>query len=357
MLRPVSIMIADCGTEERIEMMSGGINRRLQAGDGVILATHLGRPDGVYSPELSTATIVGSIAAKIETYTNHIIHLEDYEETSLQLAANMLQDGKADIAILQNARMDPRDQSEDKAERVDFAERILEIFEPHRIDWDNLPTAHREEAYVCELAECARNKRIPVVVSEHVAKELNGVDRFFALVQGMKKVAGIFGGTKRKEKISITEWFYERFPHGFTAAAGKWAENYLPAGNIFVSEVRDGDLSQKSIARIVTEIRKAEAIFHCGTPGDVTHGHTAGTYAIWTAIIEAVLERRVPVLICGGDTASEFLRFAKSLGYDPERLKITIEDAGGYISNAGGAIVAYITGDDMPGLLASGYLQ
>lgn len=352
-----AIVIADCGTRERIVAMAPEVKRCLQTNYNVVIVTHLGRPDGKYVPELSTVTIVPDIAAAIGIDVEYILQAEDYETTTLQHAASCLQCGEARAIILQNARMDPRDQSKNSLERASFAWQIFHEFMPELVVWDNLPTAHRLEAYTCELAEIARRNGVHVRIGKDIPAELGGIDSFLKMLREQKHIVGIFGGTKKKEKLPLTEFFYNNFPNSFVAATGSWAEAYTPTVDIFVATTEAGDIDRQSVDRIVAEIDAADAIMHCGTPGNITDGYTEGTYAIWSAILKAIVERSVPVLICGGDTVTEFIEFAKSWKINPQQLKELMESCGGHLSNFGGAAVAHIKGDHMPGLHACHYYK
>lgn len=357
-MRFVVCFVVDCGTRERIESMATEVAKYVEAGYGIVIVTHLGRPKGVYNAALSTATIVQDVTESLGVDPEKIMQLEDFAVSTLQDAKTQLDYRRKDVVILQNVRMDARDQSANADERMSFAQQILLSLCPYLVLWDNLPTAHRLEAYTCEIPICAKKHHIAVKTGANVSTELKAIDEFLATIKEEDHIVGLFGGVKVEEKAPFAEWCKTTYyPNSFVAATGKWATEYDPKGkDIYVTQMRDGDLTLGSINRIIDEIQQADVIIHCGTPGNIKQGYIAATYAIWGAIVDAVIHRRVRLLLCGGDTASEFTQFLRDvIGENPKMFKRTVIRKKGFISDSGGAAIEHMMGKRLPGLEACGY--
>lgn len=353
-MRPCMLVIIDCGTTERIRSsMVPEVKAYIQKGYGIVVITHLGRPHG-YETKLDTSTILNEVAKAIGINNERIIHVADYATKSLIEAKDMLARLEGDLVLLQNARFDKRNQSQSVVERTKFARQIIASFCPDMVLWNNLPTAHRQEAYVCELVSLARKNKTTVKIGENVSTEISAIDRFMSSMKDKAHPVGLFGGVKEAEKRPFAEWFSAKY-NGETIAAGKWAAQYRTNMPIFVTDGGLNGLSMKSIRTIVNTIehKKTDAILLCGTPDNIKTNKVV-VYVIFEAIYKAIV-RGIPTLICGGDTADEFLEYVQTLGISVEDFKRLIMAHGGFISNAGGAAIEYIMGHKLPGLTACGY--
>lgn len=172
----------------RIRAALPTISYLVEHGAKVILTAHLGRPKNGPTPELSLKPVALRLA---ELLGRPVAFASDITGESAQAVVSALQNG--DVALLENVRFDPRDQSkviEDRAAMAAELAAFADVFVS-----DGFGVVHREEASVTDIARvlphCAGR-----LVGQEVAvfkKVLENPDRPYVVVLGGSKVSDKLG--------------------------------------------------------------------------------------------------------------------------------------------------------------------
>ena len=172
----------------RIRAALPTINYLASQGAKVILTAHLGRPKTGPTPELSLEPIAARLA---ELLGKPVAFATDITGDSAKAVVAGLQDG--DVALLENVRFDPRDQSKVIDERAAMAKELAafaDIFVS-----DGFGVVHREEATVTDVARVLPHGAGRLVFAEAAVfqKVLSNPDRPYVVVLGGSKVSDKLG--------------------------------------------------------------------------------------------------------------------------------------------------------------------
>ena len=136
-----------------------------EQGAKVVVLAHLGRPKGEVNPKYSLAPA----AARLGELLGTDVHLAaDVVGESAQATVAALADGE--VAMLENVRYEPGEESKDEAERGALADRYAafgEVFVS-----DGFGVVHRKQASVYDLAQ-----RLPNAAGDLVAAEVTVLQR------------------------------------------------------------------------------------------------------------------------------------------------------------------------------------
>ena len=264
----------------------------------IILATHLGRPDGKVVEDLRTAPLFE--------------HLKTLVTTS-------------DIEMLENLRFNPGEEANDPAFAAELASHA-DVY----VD-DAFAAAHRAHASIVGVA-----KLLPAYAGLLIEKEIAELSK--ALMPPKPSLA-IVGGVKLETKLPLIE---KLAPLYDTVLVGGALANELKdhAANVLLPE--DGlpqyekmlDIGPKAKAAWVEEIKKSAFVLWNGPVGM----YEKKEYSVGTdAIAQAIAESGVHAVIGGGDTDEALAKFA----FDPEKV---------FISTGGGAALEFLTAGTLPGL-------
>ena len=178
-------VIADDG---RIRAALPTIEFLIAHGAKVILTAHLGRPKAGPTPDLS----LGPIAARLEELLGKpVAFASDITGPSAHAVVAGLNDG--DVALLENVRFDPRDQSKAPEERAAMAAELATLADVFVSD--GFGVVHREEATVTDIARALPHGAGRLVFAEAAVfqKVLNNPDRPYVVVLGGSKVSDKLG--------------------------------------------------------------------------------------------------------------------------------------------------------------------
>ena len=179
--------------DTRIRAVVPTIEHCLKAGASVILASHLGRPDGTVDPRYSLTPV----AARLEELLGRPVPLlPDCAGPEVEAAAAALTPG--DIVLLENLRFNPGEEANDP----EFARRLAALAEVY-VD-DAFAAAHRAHASTEGIARFLR----PAAAGLLMARELEALGRIFERPE--RPVAAVLGGAKVSDKLALVEHLLTR---------------------------------------------------------------------------------------------------------------------------------------------------
>ena len=361
----------------RIKAALPTLNKLLGAGAKVVVMAHLGRPKGEANPKYSLAPVAKRLG---ELLGADVKLAADVVGESAHAVVAGLADG--DVALLENVRYQPAEESKVDAEREELAAKYAALGDVFVSD--GFGVVHRKQASVYDVA-----KLLPNAAGYLVAKEVEVLKRLthepaspyvvvlggakvadkLAVIDNLLKVADtlIIGGgmaytfLKAKgyevgislldpEKIDVCAGYLEQ-----AEAAGK--KILLPVDTRVVAELdfanrtstevtivssdqipadqEGADIGPKTEALFAEAILGASTIFWNGPMGVAEIPALAsGT----EAVAKALAASSGFSVVGGGDSAAA----VRNLGF--------ADDAFGHISTGGGASLEYLEGKVLPGI-------
>jgi phosphoglycerate kinase len=348
----------------------------LEHGARVIVAAHLGRPDGAPDPKYS----LGPVADRLAQLLGRPIEFAmDTVGTSARLLAGDLKD--SEILLLENVRFNPGETSKDEKERHDFA-RCLEFLtggedEGGAFVEDAFGAVHRKHASVYDIA-----KLLPHYCGDLVREELAVLTQLTG--DPKRPYVVVLGGSKVSDKLAVIAALLPKVDRllvgggmcfTFLAAQGhEVGDSLLEADQIenckrFLAEAADKivlpsdivvaadvtadaetqvvaadaipsgskglDIGPASVKEFGAALADAQTVFWNGPMGVFEVApFAAGT----RGIAEAVAATSGLSVVGGGDSAAA----VRKLGLDA--------NAFGHISTGGGASLEYLEGKELPGV-------
>jgi len=361
----------------RIKAALPTLTTLISGGAKVVVMAHLGRPKGEVNPKYSLAPVAKRLG---ELLGVDVKLATDVVGDSAQATVASLVDGE--IALLENVRYEPAEESKVDAEREELAAKYAALGDVFVSD--GFGVVHRKQASVYDVA-----KLLPNAAGYLVAKEVEVLKRLtehavspyvvvlggakvadkLAVIDNLLKVADtlIIGGgmaytfLKAKgyevgislldpEKIDACAGYLEQ-----AAAAGK--KILLPVDTRVVAELDFGtrtssevtivdsdqipadqegaDIGPKTEALFAEAILGASTIFWNGPMGVAEIPALANGTA---AVAKALAASSGFSVVGGGDSAAA----VRNLGF--------ADDAFGHISTGGGASLEYLEGKTLPGI-------
>jgi phosphoglycerate kinase len=263
----------------------------------IILATHVGRPDGIVVDALKTAPIFA--------------HLQTLTDTT-------------GIEMLENLRFNPGEESNDPAFAQSLAAQA-DVFVN-----DAFADSHRAHASIVGVA-----KLLPAYAGLLMEREIT---KLSAALTPQKPSLAIVGGVKLETKLPLIEKLSQLYDKVLVGGALA-NELHNPAPNVFLPE--DGipqlegmfDIGPKTEGAWVAEVKKAAFVLWNGPVGWYEKGYGEATYALAQALVDS----GVRAVIGGGDTEAAVAKFA----FDPEKV---------FVSTGGGATLEFLTAGTLPGI-------
>ncbi|HZJ05684.1 MAG TPA: phosphoglycerate kinase [Nocardioidaceae bacterium] len=352
-----------------IEELSG-------AGARVVVAAHLGRPQGQPDPQYSLARVADRLG---ELLGKDVAFATDTVGDNAQATVGSLEDGQ--VAMLENVRFNEAETSKDAAVRGEFADRLAALVD--LFVSDGFGVVHRKQASVYDIAQ-----RLPHAMGGLVATEVAMLRRLtenpaqpYAVVLGGSKVSdklgvidNLLGKADRlligggmvftflkaqghevgrslleEDQLDVCREYLLRgersgvqillptdivvadeFPSGSTTAAA----SVVPADQIPADKI-GLDIGPDSGASFGAALSDARTVFWNGPMGVFEVEQFAGGTR---AVAEALTNIDGLSVVGGGDSAAA----VRKLGFD--------EAAFGHISTGGGASLAYLEGKSLPGI-------
>ena len=346
------------------------------AGAKVVIMAHLGRPKGEANPKYSLAPAAKRLAELIGV---PVALAGDVVGPSASETVAGLADGE--IAMLENVRYEPAEESKVDAEREALAAKYAafgDVFVS-----DGFGVVHRKQASVYDVAKLLPNAAGHLVAKEvEVLKKLTETpERPYVVVLGGAKVAdklsvidnllkvadtliigGGMGYTFLKanghevgsslldaEKIDVVkQYMADALAAGkelmipvdavvspsFPSGDGPFEKTVVEASAIPADQM-GLDIGPKTAAAYADAIKGAKTVFWNGPMGVFeVDDFAAGTLGV----AKALAETDAFTVVGGGDSAAA----VRQLGF--------ADDAFGHISTGGGASLEYLEGKTLPGL-------
>lgn len=384
--------------DTRIRAAMPTINKILKDGGSVILMSHLGRPKGKVNPDFSLKHIQAHLSKTIGTQVQFI---NDSVGAEVRAKADSLKPG--DVLLLENLRFyneeegkaqvtDEMSEQEVKAAKAEmkesqkkFSKQLADLADVYVND--AFGTAHRAHASTAIIADYfdADHKMFGFLIES----EVSSLDK--VVKEPKRPFTAIMGGAKVSSKITIIENMLDKVDNlilggGMTftfikarggnigdsicedeyldlarelekKAAAKGVKLYLPTDVVIAdkfandantkvvasNEIPDGwqglDSGPKSLETFADVIKNSATILWNGPVG-VFEMETfeKGSRAVAQAIVEGTKNGAFS-LIGGGDSVACINKFQLANGVS-------------YISTAGGALLEYLEGKDLPGIKA-----
>jgi phosphoglycerate kinase len=356
----------------RIAQALGTIKKIIADGGKVILASHLGRPEGKgFEAEYS----LKPVAERLSTLLGKDVKLlGDCVGAEVEAAVATLQEGE--VVLLENVRFHAAETSKNKEEMKAFSAQLAKLADIFVLD--AFGTAHRAQASVVGLAD-----HVEAVSGYLLAKELEYFGKILDAPE--KPVVAILGGAKVSDKIQLIENMLDKvdkvivgggMAYTFQYAQGrkvgnsllqkdfcelalslvekakaKGVELILPIDTVIAddfsaeanTQIVDGDIPDgwegidvgpKSIECFKKAIADAKVVVWNGPVGvfeiePFSHGTRA--------LAEAVAALKCTTIIGGGDTATAIAKFG-------------LEDKVSHVSTGGGASLELLEGKILPGV-------
>jgi phosphoglycerate kinase len=362
----------------RIRASLATIKHLVDQGAGVLICSHLGRPEGAPDPQYSLAPVAERLE---ELLGQPVLFSNETIGPKAKAAANMLGDGG--VVLLENLRFNAGEASKDESERKAFAHALAELGDA--LVSDGFGVVHRKQASVFELADILPSFAGLLISSElEVLQRLTeSPERPYTVVLGGSKVSdklGVIGHLLPKvDKIvigggmvftvlaalghkvgkSLLEVDQIETVKGFLNEAAKLGVEVLIPTDIVVAQSfspdaefeivsadqientrfgADGlglDIGPQSAARFAEAIASSKTVFWNGPMGVFEFPNFAhGTKAIAAALTKV----QGLGVVGGGDSAAA----VRALGFADSEF--------GHISTGGGASLEYLEGKKLPGL-------
>ena len=359
----------------RIEAAKPTIIHILEKGGSVVLMSHLGRPDGKPSPELSLQHLVGTIEEIIGV---SVQFSPDTIGPDAEKRAEALEPGQ--ILLLENLRFYNEETDGDEA----FASALAKL--GHIYVNDAFGTAHRAHASTAIIAKFFPEHKCFGLLME---KEIRAIEQ--VLKTGEHQITAIMGGSKVSSKITIIENVLSAIDHlivggGMTytfvkalggsvgdsicendklvlalsilekakqhnvtvhlpvdvIAANDFAENAdtkVVDANAIESGWQGLDAGPKTLENFEKVILASKTILWNGPVGVFEmEAFSGGTKAIGR-FVKAATEKGAFSLVGGGDSVAAVKQFGFS-------------DKVSYVSTGGGAMLESLEGKTLPGVAA-----
>ena len=334
--------------DSRIQEALPTIKYAIDKGAKLILASHLGRPDGKRNPEFTLEPVAHRLA---QLLNQEVTLAEDCIGDGIELMAKSLKPGQ--VLLLENLRFYPGEEANDS----DFARRLAKLGDVYVND--AFGTAHRKHASTYGVPSLLPERGIGFLI----AKELRFLDPL--LRRPKKPFLALLGGSKVSDKIKAVDALVREvdglliggaMAHAFWAVQG----DQIPAGakqptpadiEAARSVMRDArrrelpvsiasdtnkgfDIGPKTIEQFKKVLATAGTIFWNGPMGWFENPeYSKGTYEI----AEAIAATPALKVVGGGDTVYSIK-------------KIGLADKFDHLSTGGGAVLEYLEGHGLPGI-------
>jgi phosphoglycerate kinase len=341
-------------------------------GARVVVAAHLGRPEGAPDPAYSLAPVAERLS---ELLGRPVARATDVAGPSAQAVVADLEDGE--VALLENVRFEAAETSKDDAERGALADRLAALADVY-VD-DAFGAVHRKHASVYDVAQ-----RLPSAAGPLVEAEVTVLDRL--TVDPERPYAVVLGGSKVSDKLAVIEALLPKVDtllvgggmcFTFLAAQGhdigrslleadqvERCRGFLESGKIVLpvdvvaatafsadaehavvqadaipSDRMGLDIGPESIQVFAAALVGARTVFWNGPMGVFELAPYAdGTRGLAQAVASLSTEGDALTVVGGGDSAAA----VRALGIDERGFT--------HISTGGGASLERLEGKDLPGL-------
>ena len=358
----------------RILAIKSSIKNLILNKNKIFIIAHFGRPKGEVSEKYSLKFILSSLRKILGIEKIHF--LENLQKDKINKTINDMQYGE--VCLIENIRFQKTEEKID----LNFAKNISSFFDVYVND--AFSASHRNHTSITGFA-----KYIPAVAGNHLIQEIKNIDSF--LENAKNPNMAIVGGSKISTKIKLLNNLIKRF--NCIALGGAMANTFLLSNNIDTGK----SLVEKDLVDEAQNIQKKAKQYNCKLilPTDVVCGKNlddkkpfefnineiASNFMILdlgkstTQVINQEIINSKMVLWNGPVGAFEYKPYDKAtteialnIKENAKKLNIDILAGGGdtvssiknanaeggfkYISNAGGAFLEWLEGNQSPGVIA-----
>jgi len=358
----------------RIIAVKSSIKKLISKKNKIFLLAHFGRPNGEVVNKFSLSFILPSLKELFDV--DKIYFLKNLDEESFKKRTEDMQRG--DLCLVENIRFRKEEEKID----LRFAKRISNLFDVYVND--AFSASHRNHTSITGFA-----KFLPAVAGNHLVKEIDNIN--FFLENSKKPKMAIIGGSKISTKIQLLKNLIEQF--STIAIGGAMANTFLIANQKNIGK----SLIEKNLIEEAIDIQLKAKKLNCKLilPIDVVCGKNIKDTKpvnckieeissddmildigeITTKLINEEIINSKMVLWNGPVCAFEYKPYdkatneiAKTIKLNAKKLNINTLAGGGdtisaikntnaedgfdYISNAGGAFLEWLEGNESPGVTA-----
>ena len=339
----------------------------------VVLASHLGRPNGRVDRQYSLAPVVSCVSALLG---QRVHFAEDCIGETAKRAVERAHTAESKVVLLENLRFHPGEEADDPA----FARELASLAD--RYVNDAFGAVHRAHASVHRITQYIPDAAAGLLVERELGclgRLLKVPDRPFVVILGGAKIADklpvieslldridrlAVGGAVASTFLKARGVSVDRSPIGEDVleavrtidakAATRRLEIVLPVDHLVASHLGDDtpiafdvgdraigerlalDVGPKTIARFAAAIADARTVFWNGPVGKFE----IPAFAVGTiAVARAVADVRGLSIACGGETIAA----VRQAG---------VADRVTHLSTGGGASLAFLAGRTLPGVEA-----
>ena len=358
----------------RIIAIKSSIEKLIFNKNKIFLMAHFGRPKGEVVNKYSLSFILPSLKEIFNL--DKIYFLKKLDKESIVKITEEMQNG--DLCLIENIRF----QKEEEKIDLQFSKKISNLFDVYVND--AFSASHRNHTSITGFP-----KFLPAVAGNHLVKEIKNINLF--LENSRKPNIAIIGGSKISTKIQLLNNLIEKF--STIAIGGAMANTFLLANKNNIGN----SLAEENLIKEAINIQLKAKKLNCKLilPVDVVCGKNfKDTNPVNRKIDEILLDDMIldigenttqvineeiinskMILWNGPVGAFEFKPYDKATNSIAEIIKLNskklnidalagggdtvaaikntnAEDGFNYISNAGGAFLEWLEGNESPGVIA-----
>jgi len=334
--------------DSRIQEALPTIRYAIEKGAKLVLASHLGRPDGQRKPEFSLLPVAEHLASLLN---QEVTLTDDCVGEGIELKIKGMKSGE--VTLLENLRFHEGEEKND----AEFTRKLAKLADVYVND--AFGTAHRKHASTYGVATIIPQKGIGFLIE----KEINFMDKL--LHHPTKPFYAVLGGAKVSDKIETIEALMKQvngilvggaMGHAFWAVEGKQippgAKQPKPqdieAARVIIkvakkreiplltpTDTNQGfDIGESTIKGFIEFLSNAKTIFWNGPLGWFEKPeYSKGTFEI----AKAMSELQALKVVGGGDTVSAVKQSGLAEKFD-------------HLSTGGGAVLEYLEQGSLPGI-------
>ena len=304
----------------------------LQKGGKLILATHLGDPDGKPVRPLSTSKIREKLAELLDVLVEQV---KDCVGKDVERAVHAMASGEA--LLLENVRFHKEEQENGK----EFAKKLAALGDIYVND--AFSVCHRKHASVVGVPGF-----IPSYAGFFLEQEIEGLKRISSSPR--RPVVAVIGGKKIESKLPVIDYISKTanavlLGNVLANEAESKKVKFKNSSKVFVpldgipGQGKEFDIGLTTRALYLKILKDAKTVFWAGPLGKVEDArYEAGSLAIARAIIKSNAYS-----VAGGGDLAAFLG------------KHRLREKFSHVSTGGSAMLEFLAGKKLPGLKALDY--
>ena len=356
----------------RIKAIQSSIEILISNKNKIFLMAHFGRPKGEILDQYSLNFILPSLKEILNL--DKVYFLKNLDQDSIEKTVNEMQNGN--LCLVENIRFFKEEENID----LNFAKKISSSFDVYVND--AFSASHRNHTSITGFP-----KFLPAVAGNHMIKEIDSINSF--LNNAKKPNMAIVGGSKISTKIQLLSNLIEQF--NVVVIGGAMANTFLLANNYNVGN----SLVEKDLIQKAKNIQLKAKELNCELilPTDALCGKNLQDKNPVLRKIDEILPEEMILDI--GDSSTKFINnkivnskmilwngpvgafefkpydkatnaIANTIKVNAKKLNINTIAGGGdtvsaikntnaedgfrYISNAGGAFLEWLEGNESPGV-------